>query len=253
MKLPTRIPLHEPATSSLPDPPALDARLGAALEFIRGSTSNGNRWVVADVGTDHAYLPVVLLQRGLCSFAVATDIHQGPADVAAFHLASHGIGDGRAAVLLTDGLHGVEPYEPRDICIFGMGGEMIARIIEEAPWVKRPDIRLILQPMTRQDALRQYLDEHGFAIIAERMVQTDRIYQILCVEYDGIIRSHTPLQLFLGEQNMKRRDPLCMSYACRQKDILIAARAGKLQGSTPDTAREDALLKEIDVFLSDTP
>ena len=251
MKFPTRIPLPEASPFPIPEPPALDARLGAAAEFIR-STKDGSPWVVADIGTDHAYLPIVLLGKGLCSFAVATDIHQGPADIAAAHLASYGIGNDRAAVLLTDGLQGVEPYAPRDICIFGMGGEMIVHIIEQAPWVKDPDVRLILQPMTRQDVLRQYLDDNGFAVIDERMVKTDRIYQVLCVEYDGTCRSHTPLQLLLGEKNMERRDALCLSYARRQQQILLAARAGKMSAVTPDTAREDALLNQIDLFLSET-
>ena len=237
------IPLSAP--SALPITPApLDARLEAAVEFIRGGT-------LADVGTDHAYLPIALLRRGLCRFAVATDIHRGPAEVAAAHLAACGFGNDRAAVLLTDGLHGAEQFSPTDICIFGMGGEMIARIIDEAPWVKDPAVRLILQPMTRMEVLRDYLDKNGFAVREERMVKTDRIYQIICAEYDGRVRSHTPLALLLGERNMARRDTLCVEYAERQRDIFKASRAGKLKGSNPDTAREDALLAELVDFLSD--
>lgn len=221
----------------------LDARLEAAVEFIRGGT-------VADVGTDHAYLPISLLRRGFCRFAVATDIHRGPAEVAAAHLSANGLGDDNAAVLLTDGLHGAEQFSPTDICIFGMGGEMIAHIIDEAPWVKQSSIRLILQPMTRMEVLRDYLDKQGFCIRAERLVKTDRIYQILCAEYDGQVRSHAPLTLLLGEHNMARRDALCLELAARQATILTASREGKKKGATPDTTREDALLYEIEAFLN---
>lgn len=223
---------------------SLDARLEAAVAFVRGG-------VLADVGTDHAYLPIALLRRGLCSFAVATDIHRGPAEVAVAHLCANGIGGDRAAVLFTDGLHGAEAFSPTDICIFGMGGEMIAHILDEAPWVKNPAVRLILQPMTRMEVLRDYLDRQGFAIREERMVKTDRIYQIICAEFDGKVRSHSPLTQFLGRANMQRRDELCLSLAKRQRDQLNASRAGKLKGSNPDTSREDALLAELAEFLSD--
>lgn len=235
-----------PITAICTSPPALaplDARLEAAAQFIRGG-------VVADVGTDHAYLPISLLRRGLCSYAVATDIHRGPAEVAAAHLGANGIGEERATVLLTDGLHGTEQFSPTDICIFGMGGEMIARIIDEAPWIKSPSIRLILQPMTRMEFLRDFLDKTGFAIREEKLVKTDRIYHIICAEYDGKVRSHTPLELLLGAHNMRRRDALCLELARQQKTILQASLAGKLQGKHPNTSREDTLLCAIDTFLS---
>ena len=229
--------------SSLPALIPLDARLEAAAELVRGG-------VVADVGTDHAYLPISLLRRGLCTYAVATDIHKGPAEVAAAHLGANGIGEDRACVLLTDGLHGTEQYAPTDICIFGMGGEMIARIIDEAPWVRSHDVRLILQPMTRMELLRDYLDKHGFAVREERLCRTDRIYHVICAEFDGQVRSHKPLELLLGAHNMRRRDTLSFELARQQKTILENSRAGKLQGKHPDTSREDALLCAIDEFLS---
>ena len=234
-----------PITAVHAQPPALsplDARLEAAVPFVRGG-------VVADVGTDHAYLPISLLRRGLCSFAVATDIHRGPAEVAAAHLGANGIGEERARVLLTDGLRGAEQFSPTDICIFGMGGEMIAHIIDEAPWVKDSAVRLILQPMTRMEHLRDYLDSHGFAIREECLVKTDRIYQILCAEFDGQTRTHTPLEQQLGARNMQRRDALCIELAQRLQTTLTQSRAGKLMGASPDTSREDALLAELDAFL----
>lgn len=226
-------------------PPALDARLGAALEFLRGGT-------MADVGTDHAYLPLFALSNGLSAFAVATDIHKGPAEIAASHLAAGGIGEDRAVVLLTDGLHGAEQYLPTDICIFGMGGEMISRIIDEAPWVRDASVRLILQPMTKQESLREYLDNSGFAIIGERLVETDRIYQIIVAEYDGQVRSHSPLELLMGKGNLDRQDEIVCKLALRQIEILSAAREGKRRSSAPDTKKEDFLLSALNKYLNQT-
>lgn len=226
-------------------PLALDARLGAALEFLRGG-------VMADVGTDHAYLPIAALQRGLATFSVATDIHKGPAEVAAAHLSANGIGPDRAAVLLTDGLHGAECYHPTDVCIFGMGGEMIARIIDEAPWVRDHTVRLILQPMTKQEILREYLAQNGFKIVCERLVKTDRIYTLLCASFDGQARTLTPPEFLIGRDNLDRGGALTQELIRRHIEILTATREGKLRGNAPDTSREDALIEQLAHYLEQT-
>lgn len=241
-------PIHIPLSTINPAPtvtPLSDKRLGTALEFLRGGT-------MADVGTDHAYLPIAALTQGRSDFAVATDIHKGPAQIAALHLADNGIGNDRAVVLLTDGLHGAEQYHPTDICIFGMGGEMITHIIEEAPWVRDSSIRFILQPMTKSEVLRKYLDQNGFRIIADRLVETDRIYQIICAEYDGKPRTHTPLELLIGKENLNRHDETTAKFARRQADILAAARDGKRKGASPDTAYEDELIDALHRYLNQT-
>ena len=231
-----------PSPDQPTDPIQPDARLGAALDFLRGGC-------MADVGTDHAYLPLIALRRGLADFAVATDIHKGPAEIAARHLSAGGIGSDRAAVLLTDGLHGAQTYHPTDICILGMGGEMIARIIDEAPWVRDADIRLILQPMTKQEILRDYLAQNGFLTICERLVKTDRIYTLLCAEYDGQRRTLTPLERLMGRDNLRRGDALTQELARRHMETLTATREGKLRGNAPDTSREDELLLALHQYL----
>ena len=238
---PKRIPLS-PAGGKIPALPRLDARLSAALPFVRGG-------VVADVGTDHAYLPLVLLKTGACNFAVATDIHKPPAQRAADTLSQYGIGNDQAAVLCTDGLHGCEELHPTDVMIFGMGGEMIIHSLPEAPWVRDASVRLILQPMTRQSELRTYLVQNGFRICDEAMVMTDRPYQIICAEYDGTPRVASPLSLLLGEHNLARRDEVTLLAAHRQLDIFTAAREGKLRGAAPDTTAEDAMIAALTDYL----
>lgn len=227
----------------MPPLPRLDARLCAALPFVRGGT-------VADVGTDHAYLSLILLRTGACRFAVATDIHLPPAHRAADTLSRYGIGDGQAAVLCTDGLRGCEDYRPTDILIFGMGGEMIIHILRDAPWVRDPSVRLILQPMTRQAELREYLAANGFGIVDENVVKTDRPYQIICAEYDGNLRTLSPIGALLGQINLDRRDAIILELAKRQLDILTVARQGKQKGAAPDTACEDILIAALTDYLN---
>ena len=236
-----RFPLS-PLKSPYPPLPRLDSRLMAALPYIRGG-------VVADIGTDHAYLPVVLLSLNQCRFAVASDIHRGPAGIAARNLERYGIGDDRAAVLLTDGLHGVEEYAPDDIILFGMGGEMIARILDEgATWIKTSAVRLILQPMTHPEILRNYLDDNGYVIRNQRLVRADRIYQVICAEYDGSPRSHSLLEQYIGTHNLTGGDALCLELVEHLRQV-ISTRREKKQQSGRVTPEEDRLLSEIRQYL----
>lgn len=218
----------------------LDGRLLAAASFVR----QGARF--ADIGTDHAYLPIRLLQEGRISYALAADVGEGPLARAAAHIAACGLG-GQVETVLTDGLAGLADYGLTDIAICGMGGELIVSILSAAPFIRTGAIRLILQPMTRAAVLRRYLAAEGFAILAERpCTAAGRFYSCLCATYDGVVRTLTPAEAEVG-------CPLCESeeeracfaalvghkVAALQKKI--AARAS---ASLSDTA-DDALLASL--------
>jgi len=221
----------------------LDARLSSALPYLRHT-------VMADVGTDHAYLPLYALANGLCTFAVATDIHRKPAELAAANLARAGFGDAEAAVLWTDGLCGAESYGVRDVCIFGMGGETIVHVLREAPFIRNSEIRLILQPMTHAEILREYLCTEGFAILDESLYEEGHTYQTLCAAFDGIKRSLSPLAALVGAVNLENRtNPLLRQLLCRLQKSFTAARDGKRRGNA-SSAYEDAVLAEIEIHLA---
>ncbi len=157
----------------------LDQRLRLAADLVR----QGSR--VADIGTDHAHLPVALVQEGRCPSAIASDVREGPAANARRTVTEAGLGD-CIDIRLGDGLHTVQAQEVDDIVIAGMGGETIAAILEDAPWVKDGHYRLILQPMTRAEKLRAYLFENGFAIREERVTCVGHHwYTVLCSSYTG--------------------------------------------------------------------
>ena len=138
----------------------LSPRLRSVAELV----PRGARF--ADVGTDHAYLPVWLLQRGVISRAVVSDLRQGPLDRARSTAEKYGL-TGRMDFRLCDGLSAIRPDEADTIAIAGMGGETVAAILAAAPWIWERDCLLLLQPMSAQPVLRQWLQAHGYAIRRE--------------------------------------------------------------------------------------
>ena len=145
-----------------------------------------------------------------------------------------------------DGLSELEEDHPEDIFILGMGGELIARILSDAPWTKAPSIRLILQPMTHPELLRRFLLSEGYSIVDEVLVKDEKIYQIICAEYSGIPqhRAYSELELLLGREPLRRGGPLCEELLAHWRDVLSVRLAGK-QKAGSDASEEERLLKQI--------
>ena len=179
----------------------LGKRLCAATSFVRDGA------VVADIGTDHAYLPIYLISSGIASRAIASDIKEGPAECARENVRKFMLED-KIDVRVANGLCGIEEYNPTDIVICGMGGELIADIIDSSEYVKNENIRLILQPMTSIKELRSYLSD-GFFTIDENIAEEDgKLYQIMCVQYDGKKKKLTDAELEIGKENIIKREVL---------------------------------------------
>lgn len=153
---------------------SLDSRLRTAAELCRKGT------IVADVGTDHALLACYLAQNG-AKAVIASDIREGPLEAARRTVEQTGVTNVR--VLLSDGLKAVDFAE--DVVICGMGGELIADIVEGCGFTTEKT-RFILQPMTKPDALRRRLYSAGFEIIEERTAfEGSRGYAVMLVGYTG--------------------------------------------------------------------
>lgn len=170
----------------------LDKRLSAVAALVR----QGSR--LADIGTDHAYLPVHLVQAGVCPSAIASDIGAGPLDAARRTVTENGL-TSEITLRLGNGLATVSAGEVEDIAIAGMGGETIAAILEAAPWVQNEGIRLILQPMTRAEDLRRWLLTHGFTVIEEHLITDGRhLYPVLAAEYTAAPVCEDELAIYGG-------------------------------------------------------
>ena len=148
----------------------LSSRLLAAASMVRGGG------VLADIGTDHAYLPVFLLQNNIVPNVIASDIGSGPLNNARKTVAAYGLSD-RIELRLSDGLNAYSPDEVTEIVICGMGGNLIEEILTAAPWIRNDRMHLVLQPMTHTEDVRRYLCSHGFRIERETVTEdTGRYY-----------------------------------------------------------------------------
>ena len=219
--------------------PKLSPRLRRAADFVRQDA------YIADVGTDHAYLPIVLLSEGKICGGVVSDINEGPIERAREHIRALGMTE-RLLAKRCDGLSHLSEDHPEDIFILGMGGELIARILGDAPWTKDPSIRLILQPMTHPELLRAFLLREGYSIVDEVLVKDEKIYQIICAEYAGLPsrKPYSELELLIGREPLRRGDALCGELLAHWQNVLSIRLVGKT-GAGSNTDEEERLLKQI--------
>jgi len=221
-----------------------DGRLMTVASYVRNGSA------VADIGSDHAYLPIMLVKNGIVSRALASDVVDGPVKNARENVNAYGL-DGCITVKKADGLDGIEDFAPDDIIIAGMGGELTAAIIERSEYVKNERIRLILQPMTRAEMLRGFLAESGFDITDETLCEEDgRVYQVICCHYDGQKHTYTAAELYCGKHILKKRQPFLKRHiektASKLRDRINGlAAAGKTAES------EEKILCELTNYIKD--
>lgn len=137
---------------------------------------------VADIGSDHALLASYLLVKGIASFVIAGELNEGPFQAAKKQIHTLQVKD-RASVRKGNGLAVLQPGEADVICIAGMGGQLIVSILEAGKDKLEGVQRLILQPNVGEEAVRLWMIENGWQLIAESILQEDGvIYEILVAE-----------------------------------------------------------------------
>ena len=200
----------------------------------------------ADIGTDHARLPVWLLEHGRISSAIACDLREGPLLQARRTAARHQLSE-QLSFRLGDGLAPLSPREAEVIAIAGMGGETIIDILSAAPWTREDGCLLLLQPMTSVPELRGWLWRNGYAIRREVLVQEDRLYVVLSVTGGGM-EPLSPAEEWAGRQTRGEICPLRETYL----DILLK-RAGnvleglrKAGGADEELSRWEALVSGLE-------
>lgn len=214
----------------------LDGRLAVCADFVRDGAK------LADIGTDHAYLPVWLAKNGRIPSAIAADVRPSPLERGAENIRKYCAQD-RVSTRLSNGLLEIAPDEADDIVIAGMGAELIADIIGNAPWLKSKDKHLILQPMTKANVLRKYLSENGFAISEEKAcAHGGKLYSVMSVYYTGECRKIQDCEEYIGKLDMT--DGLSRDYARNILRKLMHKRDG-IEHEGKETAPIDNMINEI--------
>jgi len=223
----------------------LDIRLRAAADMVpRGAR-------LADIGSDHAYLPIALCLENRIECALASDINEGPVAAAVANIHKNGLAD-RITAVRADGLDKTREFAPNCVTILGMGGELIVSILDKAEWIKDESITLVLQPMTHGEILAKYLALNGFEIKDEIMVcdggRDDRIYRILSAKFDGKKRTLTEGEALVGRINIDRGDAVTAAYIKRNIKVLETRIEGRSR-SGADVENEERLSNELRAFL----
>ncbi len=212
---------------------------------------------VADIGSDHALLPIYLVESGRIERAIAADIAQGPLQSARKNISQHSLLS-KIDIVLSDGLLNVSELCPQTVIIAGMGGETITDILSACDYAKTSEPLLILQPMTHSEVLRRFLFENSFSITYETVVREAHRYYVI------ISAQHTKTAKHYFEFNGENFDVYCSlggimpnsedtkSYLLWKKETTERALGGIIKSKEPNSEKEKLsnLICEIDRRLS---
>lgn len=197
--------------------PQLSPRLSKIAELI------GSCRCLADIGTDHAYLPVSMCMSGKAQRAIASDIRRGPLEHAAGTVRAYHAND-KISLRLGTGLETLEPNEADTVVIAGMGGLLISNILNEGTDKLSSADKIILQPMTAVPELREYLWQNRWSIENEVLArEDDKIYNILSVRTpsaDTPVYTPTAAELYLGKSLIDNRPEHFSEYLQKKKSKL---------------------------------
>ncbi|MEW6696319.1 MAG: tRNA (adenine(22)-N(1))-methyltransferase [Bacillota bacterium] len=216
---------------------SISKRLKTLAHYVpQGST-------VADIGTDHGYLPVYLVTKGISPRAIAADVRQGPLEAARSNVSQYQVQD-KIDLRLGNGLQVLKPGEADTIVIAGMGGGTIRDILQASPAAAKGARRLILQPMADEEDLRHFLLQQGWALVDETLLLEDgRLYLVVVAER-GQEDIGNPLLLEIGPRLWEKKHPLLMEHLQGLIQKYRRVLAG-LEKSTQSAAREKGhIIKE---------
>ena len=195
-------------------------KLSNRLRTVASLVSEGN--VFADVGTDHGYVPIYLMQQGKISRAIAMDINRGPLERAKEHIALFGMGD-YIETRLSDGLAALEVGEAESVLIAGMGGGLVIHILEAGSEIAAAAKELVLQPQSELERVRRYLDENGYVTDVEDMVFEDgKYYPMMRVHYASEKTAQKRTKgcetgYIYGAGLLAQRHPVLLEYLKKEK------------------------------------
>lgn len=172
--------------------------------------------VLADIGTDHAYIPIYLVQNGVCQKAIASDVKIGPVKMARNNISLYKLSE-KIETRLGNGLDTIEINEADSIIIAGMGGTLLTELLEANKPKAVSTETLVLQPMNDLHVVRKWLYDNAFEIYDEEMVaEGPKLYCVLSAKFSGIKKEYSDFELHVGQSLINKKDPLLDSF-CSMK------------------------------------
>lgn len=218
--------------------------LSKRLYAVAGLVTEGAS--VADIGTDHGYVPIWLTERNMVKKAIALDINKGPLERAKRHIAIYGFG-GRIETRLSDGLKALNPGEVDTMIAAGMGGALIIKILEEGKHITESLSSFILQPQSEIGKVRRYLNSHGMRIVSEDMVFEDgKYYPMMCAIHGGE-EAYENWEYLYGKRLFENKHPVLFEYLRYRKGIneKILERLRKQEASDRMSERIQEIQAEL--------
>lgn len=212
-------------------------------EMIAGLIRPGQ--TLADIGTDHARLPVGLIQRGLIPFAYCTDVRQGPLNNARSTIEQCGVSD-KTKLVLCDGFSGLIFADVHDFVVAGMGGVLTVELFSAAPWLKDIRNHFVLQPQSHMEEVRRYLWESGYNIVRETAtLDHHRPYTALEVTFTGDAKSFTLSDCYIGQM----RDIPDASLRTRFFVSLSHYLQDQIQGRPDNVSELEEVLQQVKEYI----
>ena len=220
----------------------LSERMLMAARMVR----QGN--AVADIGTDHAYLPAYLILNGISSKALACDVRKGPLENAKKTVEHYGIED-KISLRLSDGFDKIEPFEADDFIMCGMGGTLMEQLVSRTDWLKDKRKRIIVQPQSHAEDIRRFFVENGFEILFEdACIDAGKLYCAMAAEYTGEITEKPISFIYSGKLSECRKKEAKMFLENINSRLKKKLDAERIHG----TAETAEYLEKITLELEET-
>ena len=223
-------------------------KLTDRLLKIASLVDNGKR--IADIGTDHGYIPVYLLNQNKIQYAILGDVNKGPLENARKEVTRNKLQD-KVDLRLGSGIEVLKENEVDEIIIAGMGGMLINNLLKANEKVAHTTEKLILQPMQAPEELRMFLYQNGYKILDEHLVREEhRLYEIIVCKYEGLEPQEIdPIYYEIGLKLIQNNDPL-LNYFIENKIRINQNVLKKLEGKEGQGIEDKsaALNKKIDAL-----
>ena len=219
----------------------LSKRMEAVVNMV-----SPRSFAVADVGCDHAYVSIALIERNIARKVVAMDVRSGPLEIARKNVAAYDMEE-KIELRLSDGLDRLSEGEADSVVIAGMGGLLMQSILEKGKKIlssekKRPS--LILQPQSDICEVRIFIQEHAYHIVQEKMLLDDgKYYTVIKAEPGTEKRNYNETELRYGLYNLEHCDNILYEYLKKEKNVLEALFI-KLTDVVEDAKRTDGIISE---------